>query len=116
MSWNDVGYVYASKYRKKVLESLSIRPKTPSTIAKEANIRITHVSRALNQLVNKGLVECLTPERFRGKIYRLTPKGHEVYKKIYLENNKLSYWIFTLLYYIISLRIFFNYNNRIRGI
>lgn len=87
-SWEDAGFVLASKYRKKIIELLALNPKTPSDMVKESGIRFSHVSRALNELKNKGLVECLTPNRLKGKIYGLTIKGHEVYRKIHSSKAK----------------------------
>lgn len=80
--WDSVGFVYASKYRTKIVKLLIVHPSTPSAIAKEAKIRLAHVSRALNELENEGIVKCLTPRRLKGRIYGLTPKGKEIARKL----------------------------------
>ena len=82
MSWNDVGFVLASRYRRDVLNALKKGPRTPSIISREMSLHIEHVSRALGELVTRNLVEILTPERRRGKLYCLTSKGKEVIEKI----------------------------------
>ena len=82
LSWDDVGLVLASAYRRKVLDALKKGPRTPSIISRETSLRIEHVSRALSELEARGLVENLTPGRKRGKLYGLTSKGREVMEKI----------------------------------
>lgn len=82
MSWDDVGLVLASRYRKKVLNALKKGPRTPSIISKETSLHIEHVSRALGELETRNLLESLTPKRRRGKLYGLTSKGKEVMEKI----------------------------------
>lgn len=80
--WDDVGFVYASKYRTKIVKLLLEHNSTPSAIAKETKIETSHVSRTLSQLERKGIVKCLTPNRLKGRIYQLTPKGADIAKRI----------------------------------
>ena len=75
LDWNKYGFVQASKYRTKIVESLSRSPKTPSQITKETGLFKTHVSTVLKELVTEGIVECLTPNLRRGRIYGLTKDG-----------------------------------------
>ncbi|HEX7033526.1 MAG TPA: helix-turn-helix domain-containing protein [Nitrososphaera sp.] len=81
MSWDDVGYVMASKNRRIVL-SLLEEPKTPTILAKAADINLANVSRTLTELERNGLVVCLTPKKRVGRIYSLTKKGKEVVGKV----------------------------------
>ena len=55
--WNDIGFVISSNYRVTVLRRLDEGPATPSQIAGEWDVAITHVSRALNELRDRDLVE-----------------------------------------------------------
>jgi len=80
--WDDLGFVYSSRYRKKVMEVLAIQPCTPTIIAAKTKIRTPHVSRALSELEDHGLVVCLTPQRRRGRIYALTEKGQRLAEKL----------------------------------
>lgn len=81
--WDEVGFVLGSKYRQKVLECLYEGPATPSTIASETGIALSHVSRALQQHRDKNLVELLVPEsRRKGRIYGITERGEAVYETI----------------------------------
>jgi DNA-binding MarR family transcriptional regulator len=74
--WSDFSYVVSSGYREKVLASLAPKPKVPRQLAEETDLRIVHVSRALRELADRGLVECLTPAlKARGRLYGLTPEG-----------------------------------------
>lgn len=82
MSWDDVGLVLASTYRRNILNTLKKGPRTPSIISRETSLRIEHVSRTLSELEARDLVEILTPRRKRGKLYGLTSKGRKVIEKI----------------------------------
>ena len=79
--WEDVSYVLASDYRKKVLSSLET-PKTPSKIGKEININIAHISRALSELEKKEMIKCLTPNSTKGKLYIILDYGKEILKEL----------------------------------
>ena len=79
--WKDVSFIISSEYRKKVLEKLET-PKTPSNLSKEININISHVSRALSELESKKMIECLTPESNKGKLYIITKYGKDVLNKV----------------------------------
>ncbi|OIO21395.1 hypothetical protein AUJ17_02805 [Candidatus Micrarchaeota archaeon CG1_02_47_40] len=78
MNWNHYGFVKASKYRSKIVEALAAAPKTPSQIANEIKLFKTHTSTVLKELVNEKIVECLTPNLRRGKIFGLTANGKAV--------------------------------------
>ena len=81
MSWNDVSYVIASKTRKSIVLKLET-PRTPTFLAKDLNLNLANISRALTELEDKGIVVCLTPKQKVGKIYSLTRKGKDVVVKI----------------------------------
>ncbi len=66
--------------RRKCLEALSSGPKMPENIAKSSDEHLSHISRALRELADKELVECLTPKANKNRIYRITKKGNEVLK------------------------------------
>jgi len=83
--WELVSFVLSSTYRKRVLSALST-PKTPSSVSKEININKTHVSRALSELEDKGLIKCLTPNSKKGKIYTIEETGKEILSEV----NKLK--------------------------
>ena len=74
--WSDFSFVASSGYREKVLRSLAGQPKLPKQLAQDTSLRIVHVSRALRELRERDLVECLTPERkARGRVYGITANG-----------------------------------------
>ena len=77
--WNLVSFAQ-SHLRKRCLELLASGPKTPASIAKSSKEHLSHVSRALKELADKGLVECLTPKMRKNRIYRITEKGKGVLK------------------------------------
>ncbi|MEM2100119.1 MAG: ArsR family transcriptional regulator [Thermoproteota archaeon] len=78
MDWAKYGYVIASNYRKKVVLSLAKGPMTPKQISMDSKLYLSHVSRILNELLMKKIIECLTPDLKRGKIFALTRDGKEI--------------------------------------
>lgn len=85
--WDEIGYIISSKYRVTVLRELAEGPATPSRIATDSNISIAHVSRALQELRERELVELLVPEdRRKGRIYGITERGDNVWGEIKSEN------------------------------
>ena len=84
--WDEISFVIRSQYRVAVLERLMSGPATPSTIASEADISISHVSRALSKLREKELVELLVSEdQKKGRVYGITEKGEQVWQRIETE-------------------------------
>jgi len=85
--WDEISYVISSSYRVAVLERLSQGPSTPSQVASETGISISHVSRALGGLRDRSLVELLVSEdRKKGRVYGITDRGVEVWQTIEEEN------------------------------
>ena len=79
--WELIGKINASSYRKKILIILQ-DPKTPSQLEKETKIKFSHVSRALTELTENKLIECLTPNLRKNKIYKITNLGHKILKSL----------------------------------
>jgi len=77
MKWEECSFVISSKERKKIFLCL-VKPKIPTEISKELKKSVPQVSRTLKLFVNRGLVECKTPEAKKGRIYALTKKGEEL--------------------------------------
>lgn len=71
------------RVRRSVLESLGQGPRTPSSIAQSSGEHLSHVSRALKELVDKGLAECMTPDVNKNKIFRITEKGQRVLEELH---------------------------------
>lgn len=85
--WNAIGFVISSNYRVTVLRRLNQGPATPSQIANDEDIAITHVSRALRELGERDLVELLVPEnRRKGRVYGITEKGERIWKEMQSQN------------------------------
>jgi len=79
VSDNDLAFVKSSKYRLKIIKFLKDRViATPNDISKTMNIILSQVSRTLSELENRNIVICTTPNRTKGRIYRLTKTGNEV--------------------------------------
>jgi DNA-binding MarR family transcriptional regulator len=84
--WDLIGFVISSKYRIAVLETLSASPSTPSSIASETGLPITHISRALRGLRERSLVELLVSKhKKKGRIYGITEEGRHLWTRIEAE-------------------------------
>jgi DNA-binding MarR family transcriptional regulator len=85
--WDEISYVISSSYRVAVLRRLAESPATPSRIASEAECSIAHVSRALQELRERSLVDLLVSEdRQKGRVYGITDEGRTVWTTIEAEN------------------------------
>jgi DNA-binding HxlR family transcriptional regulator len=85
--WDDVSYVISSKYRVATLERLQAGPATPSLIATDTDLSIAHISRALQELQEEGLVTLLVSEnRRKGRVYGVTELGEAVIETIQSQN------------------------------
>jgi DNA-binding transcriptional ArsR family regulator len=81
--WDVVGYVISSDHRTMVLGRLAEGPATPTQIASDVDLSVTHVSRALSSLRDRDLVELLVPEdRRKGRVYGITDEGSEAWETI----------------------------------
>ena len=84
--WDDVSYVISSRYRVATLERLQTGPATPSLIANDIDLSIAHISRALQELQEEGLVTLLVSEdRRKGRVYGTTDQGQTVIETIEAE-------------------------------
>jgi DNA-binding MarR family transcriptional regulator len=85
--WDDISFVISSRYRIVALRRLAESPATPSQIASDADVGIAHVSRALQGLRDRSLVDLLVSEdRKKGRVYGLTERGREVWETVEAEN------------------------------
>ena len=78
MKWDLIGFIEASKYRKKIVLSLEKGNKTPKELRDELGFYITHISSTLKELIEKNIVVCLTPELRKGRIFALTDEGKKI--------------------------------------
>lgn len=85
--WDEIGFVISSRYRIIALRRLAVGPATPSQIAADEGVGIAHISRALQDLKERELVDLLVSEdRKKGRVYGLTEYGREVWETIDAEN------------------------------
>ncbi|WP_058997711.1 winged helix DNA-binding protein [Haloarcula sp. CBA1127] len=76
LNYDKLAYIVSSDNRIAVMETLRDSPSTPSTIAKATDRDIAHISRAIQELREKGHVELKVSESVRkGRIYGLTEQG-----------------------------------------
>ncbi|MEM2144340.1 MAG: hypothetical protein QW279_03195 [Candidatus Jordarchaeaceae archaeon] len=86
MDWETVSYVFSSELRLKTLLELNKSKYTPKQLSISLKQPISHISKALKELATKGLVECLTPNRKKARLYTITKQGIQVLDEI----NKLT--------------------------
>lgn len=81
--WDAVSFSIRSKYRVAVLDQLEAGPRTPAQIATAADLALAHISRAIGELRERGLVELLVSEGVsKGRLYALTETGDDVWTLI----------------------------------
>ncbi len=73
----DLGFVKRAKNREKVLKVL-FKPQNPSSVGRITKIGLNMTSRALRELENRKLIQCVNPDWKVGRIYQLTKKGTKV--------------------------------------
>ena len=75
-------YVISSTHRVSVIEGLNGDVITPTQISTKIGLESKFVSKALRELKEKGLVECINEEYRKGRLYRLTADGEGVIELI----------------------------------
>lgn len=79
MDWNLVSFIMASLHRKTILLILSeCKVSSPSLLKNRSKLRIEHVSKVLKELTQKNLVDSLTPEARKGKLFSINALGLEI--------------------------------------
>lgn len=77
--WQAYSYVTRSKYRTAAITHLGVGDATPTQLANASDLPVTHVSRALRRLSDRGFVALQVPESTkRGRYYGLTKRGEEM--------------------------------------
>lgn len=71
-------YISISSYRTKALKALEYGDKTPTQVAQDSNIRMSHISNILKELKDCGVAECINEQERKNRIYRLTPLGRDI--------------------------------------
>ncbi len=71
-------WVERSSYRRDVLVAVLDGARRPSDVVEETGLRPPHVSRALNELEGRGLVE-LAAASGKARVYRVTEAGEELW-------------------------------------
>ncbi|MCX9081713.1 MAG: ArsR family transcriptional regulator [Candidatus Methanoperedens sp.] len=80
--WDLISFVKSSDKRLRILLLLKNSVFTPSDISTNLSIPISHVSSTLSELMENRIVICLTPERRKTKLFKITDKGIKVLSKI----------------------------------
>lgn len=89
MDWEKYSFVVRGINRKRTLLHLK-SPMTPSQLAISSCVSMSHVSKALRDLKNQGLVECINPQDRVGKIYRRTEEGEGIVTQLEKTEENMS--------------------------
>ncbi len=81
-SWEKVSFVLASQARFMILTLLNASPAIPTDLAHSLGLGKPTVSLALKELSEARLVECLTPERRKARMYGITKGGKDVLEEV----------------------------------
>lgn len=74
-----LAWIKASDHRKDILTTLQKGPENTTHFKEKWNVATADVPRRyINELRNRGLVECLTPDRKRYRLYGLTDEGEDL--------------------------------------
>jgi DNA-binding MarR family transcriptional regulator len=74
---DEAAYVMGSQYRIFVLETLISQPSTPTQIAEQHDVALSHVSRALSELSERDMVQSHSSGS-RTKLFSLTSLGERI--------------------------------------
>lgn len=81
--WDEVGFLISSEYRLSIVARLGESPSTPTEIADDTGLAISHVSNTLSTLLDRSIVALTVPEeQYRNRIYELTEKGRKLWRRI----------------------------------
>ena len=81
MAWNLVSEVSAGSRKYRILRALKTGALDQRSISRLAMTERSNTGKTLRHLRALGLVECLTPNRPRAKMFRITPLGKTVLEK-----------------------------------
>ncbi|MEK6935229.1 MAG: ArsR family transcriptional regulator [Nanoarchaeota archaeon] len=79
--WDDISFIVRNKNRKAVFNMLD-KPKIPTQLSKELQINIGFVSNILIELLERKLIDCLSPNEKRNRFYKISKKGQKIKEKI----------------------------------
>jgi DNA-binding HxlR family transcriptional regulator len=77
--YDTLAYIVGSQYRQLIVSELSSGPATPTNMAEEHDVHVSHVSRGLGELADRGVVSAYGTDS-RTRLYRLTEHGKTVAK------------------------------------
>ena len=76
--FEKLSYVLLSGQRERVLAAVAPAPTTPTSVSRDTGMRLPHVSRALRQLAQSGLVTRMGDSHV-GKLYTPSELGRAVF-------------------------------------
>lgn len=77
-----ISFILRARNRVEIIKQLKEGNKTATEISKATKMYKSHVSRALKDLMDEGLIECLNPNDREYKFYKLTRKCKNLFKEL----------------------------------
>ena len=77
----DYSWIIRGSQRRIIIKVLD-KPKTPTLIKEETQIKVSNISDVLRLMEKKGIVTCINPKEKLGRLYQLTEKGKALIKFI----------------------------------
>lgn len=87
--WDLIGFIKISPLRQQTLKALKNDYMLPSEIGRLTGMRTTQASSALIDLKERNLVACMNESAHKGRVYKLTDLGEELYDII--ENKRTNF-------------------------
>ena len=75
-----ISFAQSGTNRCKVINALGDNIRMPSQIAQDLDLRLSQISATLSELKTANLVVCINEEKKRGRLYKLTDLGLQVYE------------------------------------
>ncbi|HOZ35667.1 MAG TPA: winged helix-turn-helix domain-containing protein [archaeon] len=73
-----VSFIVRGSNRIIILNCLALEELTPSQIKKKTNLYLSHISRVIQELLDRKLIICINPDSPMVKFYAITKKGKTI--------------------------------------
>ncbi|MFH0701768.1 MAG: hypothetical protein V2A62_05005 [Candidatus Woesearchaeota archaeon] len=77
----NYAWIVRGKQRRIIIKVLD-RPKTPTLIKEDTNVKVSNVSDVLRAMEKRKLVKCINPKEKLGRLYELTCLGKKIREEL----------------------------------
>jgi DNA-binding PadR family transcriptional regulator len=86
-----VSFITRGSNRIIILGCLALEEMTPSQIKKKTNLYLSHISRVIQELQEKKLINCINPSSPTVKFYEITKKGKQINDLVQKHKKEYDY-------------------------